>query len=55
MDRAGADFFSVVSQIKERLGSNPIPLQIPIGAEEKFKGVIDLIEFKSIIWTEDAN
>jgi elongation factor G len=53
MDRSGADFFNVVSQIKERLGSNPIPLQIPIGAEEKFQGVIDLIEFKSIVWTDN--
>jgi elongation factor G len=54
MDRSGADFFMVVSEIKEKLGSNPIPLQIPIGAEEKFKGVIDLIEFKSVVWTEDT-
>lgn len=54
MDRAGADFYMVVSEIKEKLGSNPVPLQIPIGAEEKFKGVIDLIEFKSIVWTDDA-
>ena len=54
MDRAGADFYMVVNEIKEKLGSNPVPLQIPIGAEEKFKGVIDLIEFKSIVWTEDA-
>lgn len=54
MDRSGADFFTVVSEIKEKLGSNPVPLQIPIGAEEKFKGVIDLIEFKSVVWTDDA-
>ena len=54
MDRAGADFYMVVSEIKEKLGSNPVPLQIPIGAEEKFIGVIDLIEFKSIVWQDDA-
>jgi elongation factor G len=54
MDRSGADFFMVVSEIKEKLGSNPIPIQIPIGAEEKFKGVIDLIEFKQVVWTDDA-
>jgi len=54
MDRSGADFYGVVSEIREKLGSNPVPLQIPIGAEEKFVGVIDLIEFKSIIWTEDT-
>ncbi len=54
MDRSGADFYGVVSEIREKLGSNPVPLQIPIGAEEKFSGVIDLIEFKSITWTEDA-
>ena len=54
MDRSGADFFSVVSEIREKLGSNPVPLQIPIGAEEKFRGVIDLIEFKSVVWTDDA-
>lgn len=54
MDRSGADFYMVVSEIKEKLGSNPVPLQIPIGAEEKFIGVIDLIEFKSIVWQDDA-
>jgi elongation factor G len=54
MDRSGADFFMVVSEIREKLGSNPVPLQIPIGAEEKFKGVVDLIDFKSIIWHDDA-
>ncbi len=53
MDRSGADFYNVVSQIKEKLGSNPVPLQIPIGAEEKFQGVIDLIDFKSVIWKDD--
>ncbi|MFO7829363.1 MAG: elongation factor G [Bacteroidales bacterium] len=53
MDRSGADFFSVVNQIKEKLGSNPVPLQIPIGAEETFRGVIDLIENKAVIWHDD--
>jgi elongation factor G len=53
MDRAGADFFNVVSQLREKLGANAIPIQIPIGAEENFKGLIDLIERRAIIWTED--
>jgi len=52
MDRAGADFFRVVGQIKERLGGNPVPLQMPIGAEEGFEGVIDLIKMKAIHWDE---
>jgi elongation factor G len=55
MDRAGADFFSVVQQIKEKLGATPVPVQIPIGAEDNFKGVIDLIEMKAIVWYDDAN
>jgi elongation factor G len=54
MDRSGADFFNVVSEIREKLGANPMPLQIPIGAEEKFTGVIDLIEMKAIIWPENV-
>jgi len=54
MDRTGADFFGVLKQIEERLGANPIPLQIPIGAEADFSGVIDLIENKAIVWSEDA-
>jgi elongation factor G len=53
MDRAGADFFTVVKQIKERLGANPVPLQYPIGAEETFTGVVDLITNKAIIWDEE--
>ena len=53
MDRAGADFFRVVEQVKDRLGSNPVPIQVPIGAEENFKGVIDLIRMKAINWNED--
>jgi elongation factor G len=54
MDRAGADFFSVVGQVKERLGAKPVPLQVPIGAEETFKGVVDLIRKQAIIW-DDAS
>jgi elongation factor G len=52
MDRSGADFFAVVDQIRERLKANPIPLQIPIGAEEHFKGVVDLITNKAYVWDE---
>ena len=53
MDRSGADFLRVVNQIKERLGSNAIPIQIPIGAEDNFKGLVDLIKMKAIYWNED--
>jgi len=53
MDRSGADFFSVVRDVKEKLGSEAIPLQVPIGAEENFKGVVDLITGKAIVWNED--
>jgi len=53
MDRAGADFFSAVQQIKEKLGANPVPVQIPIGAEENFTGVIDLVEMKARIYSLD--
>ena len=53
MDRAGADFLRVVEQIKDRLGANAVPIQVPIGAEENFKGVIDLIRMKAINWSED--
>jgi elongation factor G len=52
MDRAGADFLNVVKQVKEVLGGNPIPLQLPIGAEESFKGVVDLVNFRGIEWNE---
>jgi elongation factor G len=55
MDRQGADFFNVYKEIKEKLGANPVPVQIPIGAEEKFEGVIDLIEMKAVRWYEDEN
>jgi elongation factor G len=53
MDRAGANFFRVVGQIKDRLGANPVPIAMPIGAEEDFKGVIDLVKMKAI-WWDDA-
>ena len=53
MDRTGADFFSVVTQIRERLNANPMPIQIPIGYEADFRGVVDLIENKAIVWFED--
>jgi elongation factor G len=52
MDRAGADYLRVVEQIRKRLGANPVPIQLPIGAEEKFKGVIDLVRMKAIYWDE---
>jgi elongation factor G len=52
MDRAGANFLRVVKQIKSRLGSNPVPLQLPIGAEDHFKGVVDLVRMKAIFWHE---
>ncbi len=53
MDRSGADFLNVVSQVKSMLGSNAVPLQLPIGAEDKFTGVVDLINFRGIIWDEE--
>src|SRR5210317_662063 len=53
MDRAGADFFSVVTDIKEKLKANPVPLQVPIGSEDTFVGVVDLITNKAIIWNEE--
>ncbi len=52
MDRAGADFLRVVSQIRSRLGGNPVPVQFPIGAEDGFEGVIDLLKMKAIYWDE---
>lgn len=54
MDRSGADFFNVVAQVKERLGANPVPLQVPIGAEDSFKGVVDLITNKAIVWDDES-
>ena len=53
MDRAGADFIRVVEQIENRLGSTPVPIQLPIGAEEEFKGIVDLIKMKAVYWSED--
>ena len=53
LDRIGSDFFRVVNEVEEKLSCNPIPLQIPIGSEENFNGVIDLIERKAIIWKQD--
>lgn len=53
MDRAGADFLKVVKQMKDRLGAKPVPIQLAIGAEDEFKGVIDLVKMKQIIWNED--
>ncbi len=52
MDRAGADFLNVVKQVREVLGGNPLPLQLPIGAEDTFKGVVDLVNFRGIVWNE---
>ena len=54
MDRQGADFLNVVNQVKEMLGSNAVPIVLPIGAEEDFKGVVDLIKNRAIIWHEDT-
>ena len=54
MDRVGADFYNVEAQIKNRLKANPVPIQIPIGAEENFKGVVDLVEMKALVWDDDA-
>jgi elongation factor G len=53
MDRTGADFLRVVDQIRDRLGANPVPVQLPIGVEEDFKGVIDLIRMQAVYWSED--
>ena len=52
MDRSGANFFKVVEQMKTRLRANPVPIQIPIGAEDKFQGVVDLVKMKAILWNE---
>ena len=54
MDRSGADFLEVVKQVKEILGANPVPLVLPIGAEETFKGIVDLITNKAIIWDDET-
>ena len=54
MDRMGADFFRVVRMIQDRLGARPLPVQLPIGAEENFRGVIDLLQMKAILWEEES-
>jgi elongation factor G len=54
MDRSGANFFEVVRQVKEMLGANPCPIQIPIGAEEKFRGIVDLIRMKALYWHDET-
>jgi elongation factor G len=54
MDRAGADFLKVVKQMKERLGAKAVPIQLPIGAEDQFKGVVDLVKMKAIYWDEET-
>jgi elongation factor G len=54
MDRSGADFFAVINQIKNKLGANPVVLQIPIGEEDTFKGVVDLVHNKAFIWDEES-
>ncbi|MBN2595968.1 elongation factor G [Labilibaculum sp.] len=55
MDRSGADFYKAVREVREKLGANPIPVQIPIGTEESFRGVVDLIAMKAVIWYDDEN
>lgn len=54
MDRAGADFLRVVEQIRKRLGANPVPIQLPIGAEDEFKGVVDLLRMKAVWWDDST-
>ena len=54
MDRIGANFYNVESQIKQRLKANPVPINIPIGAEENFKGVVDLVQMKAIVWNDES-
>ena len=54
MDRAGADFLNVVKQVREMLGAKSVPLQLPIGAEDQFKGIVDLIQMKGIIWNDET-
>src|SRR3954452_19161791 len=53
MDRTGPDFFNSVQTMTDRLGANPLPIQLPIGSEDNFKGVVDLIEMKGLIWTDE--
>ena len=53
MDRTGADFFAAVQSMRDRLGANPVPIQLPIGQEEHHRGVVDLVEMKAIIYEDD--
>ena len=53
MDRTGADFFNAVETMKDRLGANPLPIQLPIGSEGDFVGVVDLIEMKALVWKDE--
>ncbi len=53
MDRMGAEFFRVVEQLKDRLGANAVPIQVPVGAEEGFQGLVDLVKMKSVVWSEE--
>lgn len=55
MDRSGADFFATVEQMKDVLGANPCPVQIPIGAEENFKGIVNLVSMKAVVWHDESN
>lgn len=55
MDRSGSDFFGVVDQMRDRLGANPVPIQIPIGSEENFRGVVDLVKDKAFVWEEGSD
>jgi elongation factor G len=54
MDRTGADFFNVESQVREKLKAKPVPIQVPIGAEENFQGIVDLVQMKAIVWNNEA-
>ncbi|HXG51029.1 MAG TPA: elongation factor G [candidate division Zixibacteria bacterium] len=54
MDRLGADFFRVVKMIEDRLGARPVPLQLPIGAEERFVGIVDLVKMRAVVWEEES-
>ena len=53
MDRTGADFFAAVQSMVDRLGARPVPVQLPLGQEEHFRGVVDLVEMKAVVWTDD--
>lgn len=55
MDRVGADFYDVITQMKEKLGANPLPIQLPIGKEETFRGIVDLVSMKALIWQGEEN